>query len=86
MHLCQSVRREFSGATRKWLPGFQWQTVKRSYKTDVLRVLDTLSSRFDVVQYGHLDYHPDRYPLIAIKSRGWDGSLPCVLVTGGAWL
>ena len=75
-------------------PGLPWgvaevatwlsrQTVKRSYKTEVLRIIDTLSSRFDVVQYGHLDYHPDRYPLFAIKSRGWGGSLPCALVTGG---
>jgi hypothetical protein len=75
-------------------PGLPWgvaevatwlsrQTVKRSYKTEVLRIIDTLSSRFDVVQYGHLDYHPDRYPLIAIKSRGWGSSLPCALVTGG---
>jgi len=54
-------------------PGLPWgvaevatwlsrQTVKRSYETDVLRVIETLSSRFDVVQYGHLDYHRDKYP------------------------
>jgi hypothetical protein len=75
-------------------PGLPWgkaevatwlsrQTVKRSYETDVLRVIDTLSSRYDVVQYGHLDYHPDKSPLFAITSRGWGGSLPCALVTGG---
>src|SRR5882757_8820132 len=75
-------------------PGLPWgvaevatwlsrQTVKRSYETDVLRVIETLRSRFDVVQYGHLDYHPDKYPLFAIKSSDWRSSLPCALVTGG---
>jgi hypothetical protein len=59
------------------------QTVKRSYEADVLRVIETLSSRYDVVRYGRLDYHPDKYPLFAIKSRGWRDSLPCALVTGG---
>jgi hypothetical protein len=59
------------------------RTVKRSYETDVLRVIDTLRSRYDVVHYGHLDYDPDKYPLFAIKSRGWGDSLPCALVTGG---
>jgi hypothetical protein len=75
-------------------PGLPWgeaevatwlsrQTIKRSYETDVVRVIDTLRSRYDVVQYGQLDYHPDKYPLFAIKSRGWRSSLPCALVTGG---
>jgi hypothetical protein len=75
-------------------PGIPWgdaevaswlsrQTIKRSYEEDVLRVIDSLRSRWDVVQYGRLDYHPGKYPLFAIKSRGWRGSVPCVLVTGG---
>lgn len=59
------------------------QTVKRSYEADVLRAIDTLRSRYDVVQYGRLDHDPARYPLLAIKSRGWRDALPCVLVTGG---
>ena len=59
------------------------QTVKRSYEADVLGVIETLRSRYDVVQYGRLDYHPDRFPLLAIKSRGWREALPCALVTGG---
>jgi hypothetical protein len=59
------------------------QSAKRSYEADVLRVLEGLSSCFDVVQYGRLDYHPDKYPLFAIKSRRWRDSLPSVLVTGG---
>ena len=75
-------------------PGFPWgeaevatwrsrQTVKRSYDADVLRLIQRASSRYEVVQYGRLDYHPDRYPLFAIKSRGWRSTLPCALVTGG---
>jgi hypothetical protein len=75
-------------------PGLRWgeaevatwrsrQTIKRSYDTDVLRVIDTLSSRYEVEQYGRLDYHPDRYPLFAVKSRAWRSTLPCALVTGG---
>jgi hypothetical protein len=59
------------------------QTVKRSYETDVLRLIDVLRSRYDVVKYGHLDYDRDKYALFAIKSRGWRDSLPCALVTGG---
>lgn len=59
------------------------QTVKRSYETEVLRVIDTLRSRYEVVRYGRLDYDPDKYPLFAIKSRNWRESLPCALVTGG---
>jgi hypothetical protein len=75
-------------------PGLPWgeaevaswrsrQTVKRSYETDVLRVIRTLSSRYEVEQYGRLDDHPDKYPLFAIKSRAWRSALPCALVTGG---
>jgi hypothetical protein len=57
--------------------------VKRSYATDVLPVIDRLRERFDVVQYGELDYAPDRYPLYAIKTRNWRDDLPIVVVTGG---
>lgn len=75
-------------------PGLPWgeaevatwrsrQTVKRSYDADVLRPIQRASSQYEVVQYGRLDYHPDRYPLFAIKSRGWRSTLPCALVTGG---
>lgn len=59
------------------------QSRKRSYETDVLSAVEGLRSRHDVVQYGLLDYDPDAYPLIAIKSREWHDALPSVLVTGG---
>ncbi len=59
------------------------QAVQRSYQVDVLRVVDTFSSRFEVVSYGRLDVAPDSYPLFAIKSRHWRDDLPTMLVTGG---
>jgi hypothetical protein len=59
------------------------QSVKRSYAADVLSVIDSLRSRYDVVQYGRLDHDPDKYPLFAIQSRYWRDELPCALVTGG---
>lgn len=76
------------------MPGHPWdtadvatwrsrQTRKRSYETDVLSVIERLRSRYEVVQYGCLDYQPDSYPLFAIKSRDWHDELPCALVTGG---
>ena len=59
------------------------QTHQRSYEADVLSVIERLRSRFDVVQYGRLDYGADTYPLFAIKSRDWRDELPVALVTGG---
>ena len=59
------------------------QVVQRSYATDVVQVVDRLRARFDVVEYGHLDYPPQRYPLFALKSRDWNDALPVALVTGG---
>jgi hypothetical protein len=59
------------------------QTIKRSYEADVVRVIESLGIRYEAVQYGRLDYHPDKYPLFALKSRDWQATLPCVLVTGG---
>lgn len=59
------------------------QTRQRSYDADVLRVVEGLRSRFDVVEYGRLHYGADIYPLFAVKSREWRDELPCALVTGG---
>jgi hypothetical protein len=75
-------------------PGIPWgaaevatwlsrQTRQRSYEADVLCVIERQRPRFDVVEYGRLDYEPDTYPLFAIKSRGWCDERPVVLVTGG---
>ena len=59
------------------------QIRQRSYARDVVNAIERLRARFDVVQYGQLDYAPDAYPLFAIKSREWRDELPVVLVTGG---
>ncbi|GAA0264419.1 M14 family metallopeptidase [Rhodanobacter caeni] len=59
------------------------QRVRRSYRADVLDAIDALRPRFDAVPYGQLDYPPDSYPLLAVRSRDWRDELPCVLVTGG---
>ena len=56
----------------------------RSHADEVVAKIDALRDRFDVEQYGELDYAPDgSYPLLAIRSRGWDDGLPTMLVTGG---
>ncbi len=59
------------------------QVRQRSYEEEVLGAIDRLRERFDVVQYGELDYPPQRYPLFAVRSRDWNDALPCALVTGG---
>ncbi|MGH8182863.1 MAG: M14 family metallopeptidase [Rhodanobacteraceae bacterium] len=59
------------------------QHKQRSYADDVLRTVERLRPHFDVMQYGELDYTPDRYPLYALKSHTWNGALPTMLVTGG---
>jgi hypothetical protein len=59
------------------------QAVQRSYGDDVLKAVEALRARFDVIAYGRISYGADEYPLFALKSGGWDPALPCVLVTGG---
>ncbi|HZX70861.1 MAG TPA: M14 family metallocarboxypeptidase [Rhodanobacter sp.] len=59
------------------------QSVQRSYASDVLRRVDALRARFDVSEYGRLEYPSGSYPLLAIRSRDWRDDLPVVLVTGG---
>lgn len=58
------------------------QEPQRSYE-EVIRLIDALRTRFDVAEYGYLDYDLESYPLFAIKSRDWRDGLPVVLVTGG---
>lgn len=59
------------------------QTRQRSYESDVLSVVERLSSHFDVEEYGQLEYGSDVYPLMAIRNRQWREDLPVVLITGG---
>ena len=55
----------------------------RSYADDVVTRIDRLATRFDVQEYGQLDYPPDHYPLLAVRSRQVIDERPWVLVTGG---
>lgn len=59
------------------------QQRRRSYADEVLTGIDRLRDRFDVVQYGELDYAPDTYPLFVLRSRDWSADRPVALVTGG---
>ncbi len=59
------------------------QKRQRSYASDVLAAIDGLRSRFDVDEYGRLEYASGSFPLFAIKSRVWVDGLPPMLVTGG---
>ncbi|HEX5305831.1 MAG TPA: M14 family metallocarboxypeptidase [Dyella sp.] len=75
-------------------PGIAWgpaevaawrarQTRQRSYADDVVTAVERLRSRFEVSEYGMLDYAPERFPLFAIRSRDWRDGRPVMLVTGG---
>lgn len=59
------------------------QTIKRSYKAEVLSKIDKLKSSLDVVQYGALSYDPAKYPVYLIKSKNFDPKKKTILVTGG---
>jgi len=59
------------------------QTRKRDYEADMVGELAKLRERFDVTEYGRLDYAPQSFPLFAIRSRGWSAARPIALVTGG---
>lgn len=60
------------------------QRRRRSYAEEVVPKIDALRARFEVSEYGRLDYAPDGpYPLFALRSRNWREDLPTALVTGG---
>jgi len=59
------------------------QSVKRSYKQEVLRKLEPLGQDYDVEQYGALPISAESYPLYVIRTRNHDVRLPTILVTGG---
>lgn len=56
---------------------------QRSYTDDVLTRVDALRARFDVRQYGQVEYQGVVHPLFALCSHYWNEMLPAVLVTGG---
>ncbi len=63
------------------------QSIKRSYKDEVLTKVNQLRDDFDIHQYGTLDYQvgsfPLSYPLFAIHSKSWNDNKPNILITGG---
>jgi hypothetical protein len=64
----------------------QWfarQRKLRSFEDEVVTRIERLASRFDVVEYGRLDYPPDHYRQLALRSRDVSAGRPWVLVTGG---
>ena len=64
----------------------QWlaqQHKLRSYADEVVARIERLAARFDVLEYGQLDYPPDRYRQLAVRSRETPENRPWVLITGG---
>ena len=64
----------------------QWlsqQRKRRSYADEVVTRVERLAARYDIEEYGQLDYPPDHYRQLALRSRGWRDEHPVVLVTGG---
>ncbi|PKF61036.1 peptidase [Psychromonas sp. psych-6C06] len=59
------------------------QSIKRSYKKDVLTELESIDDHFKKQQYATLFYLEGNYPLYALKSSNWQDHLPTILVTGG---
>jgi hypothetical protein len=60
------------------------QVRQRSYAGEVVAAIDGFRGRFDVIQYGELDYGPDgRFPLFAVRDHAWRDGLPVMLVNGG---
>nr|WP_010130509.1 M14 family metallocarboxypeptidase [Microbulbifer agarilyticus] len=62
---------------------FARQVRHRSYESEVVSKVERLRDRFDVEEYGRLEYGDESFPLLAIRSRNWDYELPVMLVTGG---
>lgn len=64
----------------------QWkeqQTIKRSYREEVLEKLPDQLDGFSVVQYGALPYDESKYPLYAVVSDPVSQTKPTILITGG---
>ena len=64
----------------------QWlarQQRQRSYAEEVEAPVRALADRFELIEYGHLDYAGERYPLLALRSLDWNDALPTALITGG---
>ena len=90
----QSTATQFDPATIG-TPGQPWGAVekarwralqrrRRSYQDEVVARIERLRERFDVIEYGRLDYGDDGvFPLYALRNRDFGGERPLALVTGG---
>lgn len=56
---------------------------QRRHADDVLPRIERLRARWDIEQYGTLDADGETFPLLALRSREADATLPIALVTGG---
>jgi hypothetical protein len=56
---------------------------QRSYAADVLTAVECLRDQMDVQVYGEVVYAGESFPLVTLRSPGWNEALPSVLVTGG---
>jgi hypothetical protein len=64
----------------RWLTA---QVRRRDYGADVLGPAQSLAGRFELQTCGEIGAAGERYPLLALRSRGWRDDLPVALVTGG---
>lgn len=62
---------------------FKQQTIKRSYKDEVLSKIERLKSKLDIIQYGALSYDISKFPVFMLRSRNFDPAKKTVLITGG---
>ena len=64
----------------------QWRSRlvrQRRHADDVIPRIEGMGDRWDVVHYGTLAYDGETFPLLALRSREDDDTLPVALVTGG---
>ncbi len=62
---------------------FKEQTIKRSYRDEVMTKIMQLKEAYDVSQYGALSLNTEKYPVFLIKSKNFDPRKKTVLITGG---
>lgn len=62
---------------------FKEQTIKRSYKDEVVTKIEKLKSSFEVTQYGALPLNPEKYPVFIVKTKNFDPAKKTILITGG---
>lgn len=59
------------------------QSIKRSYKEDVLSQIERLRGKLDVIKYGALSCDPEKYPVFLLKTKNFDPKKKTILITGG---